>query len=108
MGPGGQVRKTGRDQGSTNATAYRASDWKYPVEWKSNWLEGAVKVSWCFWGRGTVKKIGILGELGKKLEIKGDYDKVLNFRELAPRPLPRIRKNRPSKSELVSQKFSFQ
>ena len=55
-----------------------------------------------------MKKIGILGELGKKLEIKGDYDKVLNFRELAPRPLPRIRKNRPSKSELVSQKFSFQ
>ena len=50
----------------------------------------------------------ILGELGEKIEIKGDYDKVLNFRELAPRPLPRIRKNRPSKSELVSQKFSFQ
>ena len=42
----------------------------------------------------------ILGELGEKIEIKGDYDKVLNFRELAPRPLPRIRKNRPSKSEL--------
>ena len=26
----------------------------------------------------------ILGELGEKIEIKGDYDKVLNFRELAP------------------------